>query len=103
MFNFSFQGFNHHSTDILQEKGEDCVKDESFEHDIKPSKPNFKKAPIVNIRPGRPQIIDLSNIVQFRPRPTPPTLRIPFLISREELEKRRKTLLQWSITAKLKI
>ena len=86
-------------------------KDKPWEQNVIPGtqdKPSLKPRPVnlgqaLGIKPGRPQIIDLSGVVQFRPRPTPPPLRIPFLISRDELEKRRKVLMQWSVTAQLKI
>ena len=35
------------------------------------------KKPIIQFRPGRPQILDLSHVIQFRPRPTSPPFRFP--------------------------
>ena len=60
------------------------------------------KKPIIQFRPGRPQILDLSHVIQFRPRPTSPPFRFPF-ITREQLEKRKKVLMEWTLIAQVKV
>ena len=73
-----------------------------WEENVIPSKKPIKRPFLPNLKPGTPQIIDLG--LQFRPRPTRPPLNLfSFLISRDELEKRRKVLMEWSLTAQLKV
>ena len=60
------------------------------------------KKPIIQFRPGRPQILDLSHVIQFRPRPTSPPFRFPF-ITREQLERRKKVLMEWTLIAQVKV
>ena len=81
----------------------DYESDKPWEDDnVIPSHNLDEKNPIIQIRPGRPQILDLSHIIQFRPRPTLPPIRLPF-ITREQLEKRKKVLMEWTLTAQVKI
>ena len=60
------------------------------------------KKPIIQFRPSRPQILDLSHVIQFRPRPTSPPFRFPF-ITREQLERRKKVLMEWTLIAQVKV
>ena len=73
-----------------------------WQENVIPSQKPIKKPFVPSLKPGRPQIIDLG--LQFRPRPTRPPLNLfSFLISRDDLEKRRKVLMEWSLTAQIKV
>ena len=65
------------------------------------TKPSLPSLPA--LRPGAVKVFDIGKFVQLRPSVTRrPVIKIPWT-TRQELEKRKKVLMEWTLTAQIKV